>query len=133
MKRKLKFRVWNENLKRWEKGLGLYFDDGSLGDFSECFHNQYDDPAYVVQQFTGILDARGQEIFEGDIVTFLVNHHGGRGEVKYKAKIMWINCGFTALLSEEMIFDNGRRTDRTNIGSDMLVIGNAYENEDLLK
>jgi len=66
--RQLKFRAWNINRKRWQTGLGLYFDDSKIGDFSECFHNQEDENDYVIQQWTGLTDKNDKEIFEGDVL-----------------------------------------------------------------
>jgi len=69
--RELKFRVWDLERKRWESKMGVYFDDGRLGDFSECFHNNAgpnDEKDYVVQQYTGLKDKNDKEIYEGDIV-----------------------------------------------------------------
>ncbi len=60
--RDLRFRVWVERLKRHypiELGAG---DDG-------CFAWGYlDESGNVVEQFTGLRDRDGREIYEGDLV-----------------------------------------------------------------
>ena len=58
MKRQIKFRVYDDRLKKFN-----YFDlTNATGNLpSDCLNN--------VQQFSGLFDKNGVEIYEGDILT----------------------------------------------------------------
>ena len=68
MNREIKFRAWHNNAKRYMEDLCLYLDSGELGDVSECFHNLESREDYILEQYTGLKDKNGKEIYEGDIL-----------------------------------------------------------------
>jgi uncharacterized phage protein (TIGR01671 family) len=140
--RKFKFRAWNINRKRWETGLGLYFDDSKLGDFSECFHNQEDENDYVIQQWTGLLDKNGKEVFEGDIVKYARTRIETTEEPKgiFSSKLIELgeDIGEIDFMGFEFVvsFDHKRYDDIEKLGNyphRFEVIGNIFENPELLK
>ena len=59
MQRIIKFRVWNTE----EKKIGYFH---SLKDFCNLYQDYQD--IWIIQQFTGLLDKNGKEIYEGDII-----------------------------------------------------------------
>ena len=81
----------------------------------------------TVGQFTGLLDKDGKEIYEGDIlhtITF------GFNPEEYTAIILYRNCSFQ-LSNGRNLFYFGQ-SDLTKM-DDSIVIGNIYDNPDLIK
>ena len=102
--RPLKFRIWDGNNKHF-----VYPDILELNAGLEY------------QQFTGLLDKQGKEIYEGDVVQ---DSHG------YKARIEYSDGAFILII--EGRFPD---TDMAGEGNNKFyeVIGNVWENPELLK
>ncbi len=60
--RELKFRFWNTEKKRWY-GKGIHLHKVCYNVDNEEMHTNY-----VTEQFAGVLDSKGVDIYEGDIV-----------------------------------------------------------------
>jgi len=118
--REMKVRVWDDVLKEMLYSRVEQFDD-MLG-FRFEKHLETENPIYMWS--TGLHDRNGREIYEGDV---LINPKGIRGEIKYVPEYAaflayWKHdgeCGYDYL-------DKG-------ILMKCEVIGNIYENPELLK
>ena len=120
MNRKLKYRIWDNDEKRWVhdddevigiNNYGVMVDDrDDMNDLSS-----YD--GVTVQLFTGATDKNNKEIYDGDIL----NYKGRIGRVEYFAT-MYI-CSW-----------NDQTDDALShmIIGDIEVIGNVFENPELL-
>lgn len=125
MNREIKFRIWN-GLEMESKvlvgELGNFYvqgldekDTASISPFNTKYHE-----SVKVMQFTGALDKNGKEIFEGDI---LANE-------KRKGFVSWNMQNLRYWIEGEM--ENGK-SDWFYIGWKYEVIGNIYQNPELLK
>ena len=134
--REIKFRAWEISGGHWMSHevsgflLFNFFIDGSgkftideMNPMSENVKSD-GDRDYIIQQYTGLKDKNGAEIYEGDICKTFGLMDNIIGEVVFK------DCGWRLLTlagwSHSKSFSNGL------IGS-LEVIGNIYENPELLK
>ena len=114
--RPFKFRVWygNEMYEEVESVgvdyIGPYFQEEELGDRHYC---------EALMQSTGLKDKNGKEIYEGDIVD-ISGHYYGDNWIYQTTDIVTFEDGSYA-------FDSA---DIENC--DITVIGNRFENQDLL-
>jgi uncharacterized phage protein (TIGR01671 family) len=118
MKRKIKFRAWHLGHKRMFTGnevVSICFKSNHL-----LLYDQYGWTTLAtldLMQFTGLHDENGKEIYEGDILNTL---HGTLA-VEFNDD----TCKFQ--------FSNGMDiNDREMYGMSKIIIGNIYENENLL-
>jgi len=126
--RKLKFRVWSNLKKSWLNSIIFGADTGvplihyvEIDDNQSVIHKIFTlegfDP--IIQQYIGIKDINGKEIYEGDIIRCGVFKPA---EVFYDANV----GGFYPFY---LIPDEERSVYATNPE----VVGNILENSDLLK
>lgn len=119
--REIKFRCFYE-------GKFNYFVVGqSMTALQGAIYDQCCLMGFKFDQFTGLLDKNGKEIFEGDIL----QSHYYSCPAKYV--IEWWDNGaawFPGRLNEEIPTTYGT-TFKENIGRDE-IIGNIYENPELL-
>ena len=123
MNREIKFRAWYKEKKRIGKVLGIdilhkeiYFSNEDV----DCYeHTDFKD--IELMQYTGLKDKNNKEIYEGDIVTL----HNSKYKVIFNSK----EAGF--VLRDDEFEMNIPFTNNNN--KRMEVIGNIYENPELLK
>lgn len=130
--REILFRGKRLDNGEWVKGFitaacararRLYFIEKPAQDLDDCNHS-YEVDFTTVGQYTGMLDKNGNKIFEGDIVDFSDRSDGdGYGVVRYDE----------SETEFEFEYDNIYRSLGSYYPKNIEVIGNIYDNPELLK
>jgi uncharacterized phage protein (TIGR01671 family) len=129
MDREIKFRAWDKELKMMvysKEETGHIEYDTNTVDAINVMLNE-DDYGFEFMQYTGIKDKSGKEVCEGDIIEFRMNTYQGtyRGNVIYEHGCFIVDykiiTGF-----KEYLYQTAQAEEKFE------VIGNIYENKDLL-
>lgn len=125
--REIKFRIWDGHTKSFFDTPDTHYQPKLKIDESGIMSFETKDELYEIQQFTGLLDKNGKEIYDGDVITcvayqreqtVLGEYRPEKVQVKYQDGYFY-PFGYNA----------GWRSEVTDIE----VIGNIYENPELLK
>jgi uncharacterized phage protein (TIGR01671 family) len=138
--REIKFRAWDKLGSKWAYcGFGLGDAVGYNGDYSDsnagfgCMESESIDvdmlnkDVYIIEQYTGLKDKNGREIYEGDIIqdsTF--KDHGS-----YIMGVEWENEAASFVLTRKGWAFRHYFYESSN-PEDCEIIGNIHENPELL-
>lgn len=116
--REIKFRAWDTDTNEY---IDCY--KHTIGQMSNTYAGM--GSRYIYDQYTGLTDKNGVEIYEGDILGRANGHIG---------KVFWRN----EFSCWEFIFKgngdhSGYMLPLFNVASDSTIFGNIYQNTDLLK
>lgn len=138
MSRPIKFRAWDKDSKRYGEVVEIEYNESREIDGIWVWYNIHEryEPIpganVTVEQYTGLKDKNGKEIYEGDIVrtTDRVTVKGlifPIGVVEFKQQAFWI-CNVP---SERPDFTHNE-TLLQYWETDLEVIGNVHEDKGLL-
>lgn len=119
--RKIAFRAWDVA----DRKMMNWHDIADAGIFDlELFFDK-DNENVIPMQFTGLLDAKGKEIYEGDIIEWSdFNGHPYRRVVVYLAPQFYLAPNLTEKVAVETFSTPFVREE---------IIGNIYEKPELIK
>lgn len=142
--RPIKFRSWDEYNKVMfpheallHNKFCLGFEDGKvytmpLIQYLLQYQGEGGQTGLIIQQFAGFLDITNQEVYEGDIVEFHSGYPNQNDNSFYRSKaaVEFKNGAFWP----RPIYDNNDEDTWYNYElKDLKVIGNIFENPNLLK
>ncbi|MES5890714.1 YopX family protein [Lacticaseibacillus paracasei] len=136
MKREIKFRAWDKenecylyDIQRAYDMLSgcVKYDDGEDAVYDEeCFAGFLDNDQYVVEQYTGLHDKNGREIYEGDIV------RTGKDNIGDPEPMI----GQVVMLEGSWLIENEEKQKAIDLFNEITsreVIGNIFEDKQLLE
>lgn len=134
--REIKFRAWDERAELMHEDF-RYIKSGDEGndwiiftskrqtlqEKHHPFENPYFQEQFKIMQYTGLKDANGVEIYEGDFV----EDHNGVGIVEYDEKYAAFRVGYGAGIGK-WFYDYNLKGERESIK----VVGNIYQGKEIL-
>lgn len=115
----IKFRAWLKESKQMIQVYDISWNKEAIN--TEGVWRYFNE--FELMQYTGLKDKNGKEIYEGDIIS-RENTYENNCVVKWDDE----SCGFTL---NYIYFDESYNMNE--FWDDFEVIGNIYENKDLLK
>jgi len=129
----IKFRAWDERNKS-------YTYSGFGEKTFTIFVKRVNVPRYKIEQYTGLKDKNGKEIYAGDIVRYIPPKEGGmiicdwEDDNPYVKYIGWDKdeAEFNFFGRKKEVQTSGHTFCKNNLNSIYEVIGNIHENPELL-
>ncbi len=125
---KNKFRIWDKKYKAWADPHCWRLNAQGEIVWNRLLNSPNGQEDFVIQQFTGAVDMKGREIYEGDI---LLSDSGDKSYVKWEPmQFMSDNFSFQEFDANDKPQSHYGCIDNPSLFKE--VIGNVFENPELL-
>lgn len=133
--REIKVRAWYKPYKQMCQVESLRFDGNGVYTavlIDEPFYDRriVEADEIAIEQYTGLKDKNGTEIFEGDIVKYYPHHRG----VPYR--VYWADKSAKFLIGRDGVIGQSFSDIMHNLNTGRIaleVVGNIHENPELLE
>ena len=120
----MKYRLWCKDKNEWEKDSWVILPNGNLMWVEYgCLVGGVCMKNHVLVRSTGFKDIEGKEIYEGDIIRYWDNF-----DERYKLAIIKFDKGGFIITNNRINWNIGV----TNKDDKIKIVGNIYENKDLI-
>jgi len=125
--REIKFRAWDKK----EKRMVIWINNEGYGCYGSPQYEDYNvsgNDRFIPLQYTGLHDKNGKEIYEGDIIKYILDSY----------QIFWWDLEFRwagKRQDDKEVFSLARICEENQglVEDGIEIIGNIYENPELLK
>ena len=120
----MKYKLWCKNKNEWEKDDWVILPNGDLMwvEYRYLVSGVYM-KNHILVRSTEFKDIDGKEIYEGDIIRYWDNF-----DERYKLAIIKFDKGSFIMTNDRINWDIGV----TNKDDKIRIVGNIYENKDLI-
>ena len=144
--RSLKFRAWDTEAEEWIKSSAVIYEHICEFEESKTLQDNMNEK-WIVEQYTGLKDKNGKEIYEGDIVAYTLGP-GGIQPKFFKDGKKVVDDLTKGACKGQVIFDKATASFKYKMFKDkrapfafkkytaenrLIVIGNIHEDGNLLK
>lgn len=125
MNKENKYRVWDKEIKGWFNGHALWLS--SVEGHILTIEDKDKKDRFIFQQYTGLRDRNGVEIWEGDIIVEAVQNEFGSFSKEIPLEVY-----FNSVTGAFRGKDKNDEVHDWSIGKNYEIIGNILEHSELL-